>query len=163
MASGHKAPIRLLPDGSPLQNRLLTALPADLYTKVLKDLTLRKVVLGETLLDHGTVASKVYFPNGGVYSVTNQMRDGQLVEVATVGAEGMLGVSVFLGDTMVTGRSLQQVPNGLLPTMTVGRFLKYSAEPGPFRDVVGRYAQAHLLQVMQCTACNALHGIEERC
>jgi CRP-like cAMP-binding protein len=163
MATARKPHTRFLPDGVPLRNRLLAALPAELYARVAKDLTLRKVVLGEALLDHGVVASHVYFPNGGVYSVTNQMRDGQLVEVATVGIEGMLGVSVFLGDTVGTGRSLQQVPNGLLPAMTVRHFQKYSAEPGPFRDLMARFSQAHLLQVMQCTACNALHDLEQRC
>lgn len=163
MATPRKPTIRLLPSGVPLRNRLLAALPADLYGRVSKDLSLRKVVLGEALLDHGVIASHVYFPNGGVYSVTNQMRDGQLVEVATVGIEGMLGVSVFLGDSLGTGRTLQQVPNGLLPTMTVARFLKYVAEPGPFREQIARYSQAHLLQVMQCTACNALHDLEQRC
>ena len=47
--------------------------------------------------------------------------------------------------------------------MPVGKFLKHTANPGPFRDVVARYAQAHLVQVMQCTACNALHRLEQRC
>lgn len=163
MRTARKTSVRLLPDGTTLHNRLLAALPAELYAKIAKDLTMKKVVVGEALLDHGVVATHVYFPNGGVYSVTNQMRDGQLVEVATVGTEGMLGVSVFLGDALGSGRSLQQVPNGLLPAMTVSRFQKYSAEAGPFRDVLARFSQAHLLQVMQCTACNALHALEQRC
>jgi hypothetical protein len=47
--------------------------------------------------------------------------------------------------------------------MTVSRFLKHTAEPGPFRDLIARYSQAHLLQVMQCTARNALHNLEQRC
>jgi CRP-like cAMP-binding protein len=122
-----------------------------------------ELALGEGLIEHGVKVKDVYFPNGGVYSVTNQMRDGELVEVATVGTEGMLGIGVFLGDLMGTGRSLLQVPNGLLPTMTVERFRHYTATAGPFRDAVARYAQANLLQVMQCTACNALHNIEQRC
>lgn len=122
-----------------------------------------KVVLGEGLIEHGAPVKDVFFPNGGVYSVTNQMRDGELVEVATVGTEGMLGISTFLGDLLGTGRSLQQVPNGSLPTMAVRRFIEHTATAGPFRDIVGRYAQAYLLQIMQCTACNALHNIEQRC
>jgi len=79
-----------------------------------------------------------------------------------VGAEGMLGIGVFLGDAIGTGRASQQVPNGSLPAMAVTRFRELTAMPGPFRDVVGRYAQANLLQVMQSTACNALHTIEQR-
>lgn len=154
---------RLLPDGSPLKNTLLLNLPADIYAQVVKDLRMIDVTLGAALFESGVAASDVYFPNGGVYSVTNLMRDGELVEVATVGVEGMLGVGVFLGDMVGTGRTLQQVPNGRLPAMPVGRFTKHTQEPGPFRDLMARYTQAHLLQVMQCTACNALHRLEQRC
>jgi CRP-like cAMP-binding protein len=154
--------VPLLPDGSPLKNRLLGALPAALYADVVKDVRMMKVILGQGLIEHGVTVKDVYFPNGGVYSVTNQMKDGELVEVATVGTEGMLGIGVFFGDPTGTGRSLQQVPNGLLPAMPVRRFLHHTSAAGPFRDIVGRYAQANLLQVMQCTACNALHNIEQR-
>jgi CRP-like cAMP-binding protein len=154
---------RLLPDGTPLHNTLLHKLPAELYAHVAKDLRLIDVTLGAALFEAGVPAKDVYFPNGGVYSVTNQMRDGELVEVATVGVEGMLGVGVFLGDMIGTGRTLQQVPNGRLPAMAVSRFIKHTQEPGPFRDLMARYTQAHLLQIMQCTACNALHRLEQRC
>jgi hypothetical protein len=98
-----------------------------------------------------------------VFSVTNQMRDGGLVEVATVGIEGMLGIGVFLGDRSGAGHTFQQVPDGPFPSMKVRRFVKESATPGPFRDVLARYAQANLLQIMQGTACNALHGVRQRC
>jgi hypothetical protein len=118
---------------------------------------------GRTLQGHGTPVTEVYFPNGGVFSVTNEMRDGALVEVATVGIEGMLGIGVFLGDRAGAGRIFQQVPDGPFPSMSASRFVKESAAPGPFRDVVALYAQAHLLQMMQGTACNALHGVKQRC
>ena len=163
MASNHAGNGRLLPDGTPLKNRLLAALPEDLYAQVTKDLRMIKVTVGAPLVQLGVPVTDVYFPNGGVYSVTNQMKDGSLVEVATVGTEGMLGVSVFLGDLLGTGTSLQQVPDGLLPTLAVRRFTELVSPAGPFHDIVARYAQAHFLQIMQCTACNALHNIEQRC
>ena len=158
-----RASARLLPDGTPLRNRLLAALPQDLYARVAGDIRMAKVAVGDTLLENGVAISHVYFPNTGVYSVTNEMRDGELVEVATVGFEGMLGINVFLGDMLGAGRSLMQVPDGPLPKMAVGRFLKLTAEPGPFRAAVSRYAQANVLQLMQGTACNALHSLEQRC
>jgi hypothetical protein len=98
-----------------------------------------------------------------VFSVTNEMRTGALVEVATVGIEGMLGIGVFLGDRSGAGRTFQQVPDGPFPSMTVRRFVKESAAPGPFHDVVALYAQANLLQIMQGAACNALHAVKQRC
>jgi len=157
------APTRVLPDGTPLQNRLLAALPARDYARILKHLHMNIGVTGRTLQHQGRPVTDVYFPNGGVFSVTNEMRDGALVEVATVGIEGMLGIGVFLGDHSGAGRMFQQVPDGPFPSMTVGRFIKESATAGPFRDVVALYAQANLLQIMQGTACNALHDVKQRC
>ncbi len=154
---------RQLPDGTPLRNRLLAALPHDVYAAVAKDIRMVTVEVGVTLLANGVTTDHVYFPNSGVYSVTNEMRDGAVVEVATVGFEGMLGVNVFMGDMLNAGRSMLQVPNGPLPKLAVGRFLKLVAEPGPFRTAVSRYAQANMLQLMQGTACNALHSLEQRC
>jgi CRP-like cAMP-binding protein len=154
---------RFLPDGSPLHNRILAALPAATYDRMLRHLHMTTVVTGDTLQTPGRRITEVYFPNGGVFSVTNQMRDGAQVEVATVGYEGMLGIGAFFGDRSGAGRTFQQVPNGRLPSMAVGRFVKETGNPGPFRDIVGLYAQANLLQIMQCTACNALHDVKQRC
>jgi CRP-like cAMP-binding protein len=155
--------IRRLPDGSPLRNRLLAALPRADYDRILHHVHMRKVTPGVTLQAHRARITDVYFPNGGVYSVTNQMRNGALVEVATVGREGMLGIGVFFGDRAGIGRSFQQVANGTLPSMASARFIKETARAGPFRDVINLYAQANLLQIMQCTACNALHSVSQRC
>src|SRR5688500_5871281 len=138
---------RLLPDGTPLQNRLLAALPAREYARLQRHLRMTTAVTGHTLQAQGAPVTDVYFPNGGVYSVTSEMRDGALVEVATVGREGMLGIGVFLGDRSGTGRTFMQVPDGPLPSMAVGRFIKETAA-GPFREVVALYAQANLLQIM---------------
>ena len=71
-----RASARLLPDGTPLRNRLLAALPQDLYARVAGDIRMAKVAVGDTLLENGVAISHVYFPNTGVYSVTNEMRDG---------------------------------------------------------------------------------------
>jgi CRP-like cAMP-binding protein len=155
-------PIRLLPDGTPLQNRLLATLPVRDYELLQGHLRMTTAVVGRTLQAPGVPVTDVYFPNGGVFSVTNEMRDGALVEVATVGREGMLGIGVFLGDRSGAGRTFMQVPDGPLPSMTVNRFLRQTAA-GPFREIVALYAQANLLQIMQCTACNALHDVTERC
>jgi CRP-like cAMP-binding protein len=155
--------IRLLPDGTPLQNRLLGALPRADYDRIAPHLRMRPVSTGETLQAHRVRIHNVYFPNGGVFSVTNEMANGELVEVATVGREGMLGIGVFFGDRGGIGRAFQQVPDGLLPSMAVAQFVKETTAPGPFRDVIGLYAQANLLQIMQGTACNALHSVTQRC
>ena len=154
---------RVLPDGTPLRNRLLCALPAADFERIAPHLRLRSTAVGEALHEQGRRITDVYFPNGGVYSVTNLMRDGAMVEVATVGSEGMLGVGVFLGDRSGSGRTFQQVPDGSVATLAAGRFIKEAAESRTFRDLFARYTQATLLQTMQCTACNALHDVTKRC
>ena len=104
MAASTVPSTRLLPDGTPLHNRLLAALPTVDYARIQKHLHMTTGVTGRTLQEHGAPVTDVYFPNGGVFSVTNEMRDGSLVEVATVGIEGMLGIGVFLGDRSGAGR-----------------------------------------------------------
>ena len=163
MRSRTPSPGRVLPDGTPLQNRLLASLPTIEYDRIARHLRLESAVVGDPLHDHGRRIDKVYFPNGGVFSVTNRMRDGELVEVATVGREGMLGVGVFLGDRSATGRTFLQVADGPVATLAVARFVEETASSGRFREVIGLYAQASLLQTMQCTACNALHDATQRC
>ena len=155
--------VRLLPDGTVLHNRLLASLPGRDYARVLRRLQMLTVAVGEILERPEQAVSAVYFPNGGVVSVTTQMRDAAMVEVAAVGLEGMLGVGVFLGDRFGAGRMFQQVSDGLLPAMPVDAFVQESARAGAFRDVLMRYAQASLLQTMQSTACNALHDVKQRC
>src|SRR5689334_1443205 len=132
---------RVLPDGSAVRNRLLCALPAADFERIAAHVRLRSTAIGETLHEQGRRVLDVYFPNGGVFSVTNRMRDGTLIEVATVGREGMLGIGAFFGDRTAAGRTFQQVPNGPLPAMTVARFIRETAGQGSFRDVIGGYAQ----------------------
>jgi CRP-like cAMP-binding protein len=163
MASHYASDSRVLPDGTRLKNRLLAALDESQYARVLKHLRMLKVRVGEPLFQHGFPIVDVYFPNGGVYSVTNQMKDGSLVEVATVGTEGMIGVGVFLGDFVGAGTSLQQVPNGALPAMPARLFFDMVLSEPSFRDLIARYSRAYMLNVMQCTACNALHHLDQRC
>jgi hypothetical protein len=97
---------------------------------------MRSTVVGDTLHEDGRRINDVYFPNGGVFSITNRMRDGALVEVATVGREGMLGIGVFLGDRSGSGRTLQQVPDGPVVALAATSFLRETAIDGIFRDHV---------------------------
>jgi CRP-like cAMP-binding protein len=163
MRRGTRSSGRVLPDGTPLQNRLLASLSTVEYDRIARHLRLESAILGDPLHDHGRRIDNVYFPNGGVFSVTTRMRDGALVEVATVGREGMLGVGVFLGDRSATGQTFLQVADGPVVKLAVARFVQATAGSASFRELIGLYAQASLLQTMQCTACNALHDATRRC
>jgi CRP-like cAMP-binding protein len=154
---------RVLPDGSVVRNRLLCALPVADFERIAEHVRLRSTTVGETLHEPGRRVRDVYFPNGGVFSVTNRMRDGALIEVATVGREGMLGVGLFLGDRSGAGQTFQQVPDGPVAMLSAARFVKETAGCAAFHDLIARYAQATLLQTMQGVACNALHDVTQRC
>lgn len=158
-----KTSARMLPDGTRLRNRLLAALPASEYGRIAEHLRMQATVTGDALHEQGRRIDHVYFPNGGVFSITTRMRNGELVEVATVGREGMLGIGVLLGDRSGTGRTFQQVADGPVAALAVLPFVREAANGGTFREVMGLYAQATLLQTMQCTACNALHDVTQRC
>lgn len=157
------AATRVLPDGTPLRNQLLAALPGVEYDSVAEHLRVRRTETGDTLHEQGRRINNVYFPNGGVFSITTRLRDGSLVEVATVGREGMLGIGAFLGDRAGTGRTFQQVPGGPLAALGVSPLIMEMAVSRTFRELLARYAQATLLQTMQCTACNARHDVKQRC
>jgi len=156
-------PRRLLPDGTLLQNRLLASLPERDYGRLARHLRVESTLTGGTLHGDGRRIDDVYFPNGGVFSITTRLRDDSLVEVATVGREGMLGVGVFLGDRVGTGQTFQQVGYGQVVALAVSVFARETAVAGAFRDLVALYTQATLLQTMQCTACNARHDVTQRC
>lgn len=146
------------------KNRLLGGLPADVFRRILPDLITVPMKLRDVFHKRGQPIRHVYFPNGGVCSVTSSMKNGAKVEVATVGDEGMLGVSAFWGDgIMATGETLCQVADTSVEQMTVEAFRRELDRRGAFYEVVGRYSQGAQALMMQSTACIALHGLRERC
>jgi CRP-like cAMP-binding protein len=144
-------------------NKLLAALPAADYRRILPSLTTVVLKFKQVFHKHGDRIDTLYFPGGGVCSITNVMSDGRMVEVATVGNEGMLGITAFSGDGRAIGDTFVQVPDGEIQSMSIAAFKRELDRRGPFHDLMARYSQAHLALVMQSTACNSLHVVEERC
>jgi len=146
------------------KNRLLAALPADVFHRIVPYLTTVPTHVKQVLHKHGEPLRTVYFPNGGVVSITTMLLDGTTIEAATVGDEGMLGVEAFLSaDAVALGETLMQVPDTNAEMMNVEDFRREVAQPGAFRDLVGRYTQVVIAQMMQSSACNALHQVHQRC
>ena len=85
-------------------NKLLAALPAADYQRILPSLTTVPLKFKQVLHKNGAKIDKVYFLGGGVGSVTNVMKDGRMVEVATIGNEGVIGIAVFLGGSVLSAR-----------------------------------------------------------
>jgi CRP-like cAMP-binding protein len=146
------------------RNRLLAALPDADYRRILPELKTVPMALRHVFHRRGEPIEHVYFPNGGVCSVTAVMKNGAAVEVATVGDEGMLGITAFWDHGLMTaGETLCQVADTSAEQMTVQAFRKEVDRRGPFHDGMSRYAQGAMALMMQSTACMALHGVQERC
>ena len=144
-------------------NKLLAALPAADYRRILPTLTTVPLKFRQVMHKYGEPIDTVYFIGGGVASVTNVMTDGRMVEVATIGNEGMVGVTVFLGGTLSPGEAFIQVPDGNGQAMPADAFRKELDRRGVFYGLISRYSQAMQILIMQSTACNSLHTVEERC
>jgi CRP-like cAMP-binding protein len=120
----------------------------------------------QILLKRGEPIRHVFFPNSGVCSVTSMMKNGAAVEVATVGIEGMLGMSAFWGGDRMPGESMLQVAGTdgtSAERMTVEAFRRETDRHGALHAAISRYAQGTMTLMMQSTACLALHHVNERC
>jgi CRP-like cAMP-binding protein len=129
----------------------------------LPSLTRVAIKFKQVLHKAGEKIDRVYFPGGGVCSVTHVMSDGRMVEVATIGNEGMVGMTVFFGGEMAPGEAFVQVPDGEAQVMSAEDFRRELDRRGPFYQVIGRYGEALQALIMQSAACFSMHTVEERC
>ncbi len=144
-------------------NNLLAGLPAAEYKRLLPSLTTGPLKFKQVLHKHGSKIDTVYFPGGGVCSVVNTMADGRTVEVATIGKEGFVGVTIFLGGEIALAEAFVQVGGGTAQSMPTEAFRREIDRGGAFYNLISRYSQALQALIMQSTACNSLHSVEERC
>ena len=97
------------PEGhSPHQNHLLDALPASAYERLASHLELVPMRLGEVLYESGVQMRHVYFPTTSILSLLYVMQDGASAEIAIVGNEGILGISLFMGGETTPSRAVVQ-------------------------------------------------------
>src|SRR5258708_3549789 len=115
--------VRPPPTSERPKNRLLTALPAEDFRRLRPHLKTVPLVLKQVLHRQGQPMRHVYFPNGGVVSITTVLASGAQVEAATVGDEGMLGIEAFLSpDAIAHGETLMQVPDTNAERLSVEAF-----------------------------------------
>lgn len=148
--------------GLPTGNRILDALPQDDFDRVHARLEEISLPLKQNLHHAGDDIRNVYFPARGMISVVSVLRDGSSVEVGTVGDEGLVGLSAFLGKgTSPHEVMVQGAGSGFRAGAGVLR--DEFSRHGPFRDIVLQFTQVFLAQISQTAACNARHGLEARC
>src|SRR4030095_15626713 len=99
-----RASSRLRPD----QNHLLDALPKGDYARIAPHLELIPMGLGDVLYEPGARQRFVYFPTTSIVSLLYVMKDGASAEIAIVGNEGILGISLFMGGETTPSRAVVQ-------------------------------------------------------
>jgi CRP-like cAMP-binding protein len=138
------------------ENRLLASLPGGVREELLGRSERVALDLAARLFKANESISHIYFPLSGVISLVLRMSDGTVVEVATIGNEGLVGSPVFLGAGSGSTDAVCQVP---------GEVVKLPVDfiaPEPLHALARRYIQALMTQISQSTACNHLHSVQER-
>jgi CRP-like cAMP-binding protein len=144
------------------QNLLLAALPADEYKRIVPSLETIPLKLKTILHESGDPIEYVYFPGGGFCSMLTVLKDGSMVEVATIGREGMVGVTAVLDGNPVSSTSMVQGETDTCYRMKADAFRQEMERRGVFYELLTHYAQALVGFIMQSTACNAVHSVEQR-
>lgn len=145
----------------PFQNHLLDALPTEEYERLLPNLELVEMHLGQVLYESGGKLSHVYFPTTSIISLLYVMENGASAEIAVVGNEGILGISLFMGGETTPSRAIVQ-------SAGYGYRLKASLlkaefnRGGPMMRLLLRYTQALITQMSQTAVCNRHHSIEQQ-
>jgi len=149
----------------PTQNRnlLLASLPADEYRRILPTLSVIPLKLKEILQEPGGRIDSVLFPGGGFCSVVTVLEDGTMVEVATIGREGAVGVlGVMDGAVPAPSAAMVQGETATCYRMNAVTYRREMDRRGPFYELMTRYQYALIGTIMQSTACNAIHKVEQR-
>src|SRR6266566_3047854 len=148
----------------PRGNRLLDSLPAADRADLAPHLEYERLELKDLLLEQGKRIYNVYFPLTSVASLLNLVEETSGIEIATVGNEGLVGLSLSWGiDTLNPREFVQcQVPGDAL-VMDADTFASKVSGGKELTWLVHRYTQAFVTQIGQQVACNGLHTIEERC
>lgn len=143
-------------------NLLLAALSQEDFESLAPHLRLSRMVKSEPVFGRGLPSSHVWFPHEGVISIVAADADGETIEVATVGREGMTGVAQVLGSETMANEAMIQVP-GFASRIETAAFRAAVEQAPGLRRTLLRYVLAVMTQMSQNTACNQLHGVNIRC
>jgi CRP-like cAMP-binding protein len=146
---------------SPAQNHLLRALPASDCERLLPHLELIPMKLGDVLYEPGVRLRHVYFPTTSIVSLLYVMEDGASAEIAIVGNEGILGISLFMGGETTPSRAVVQSAGygfRLKAQLLKDEFHRF----GPMLHLLLRYTQALITQMAQTAVCNRHHSVDQQ-
>jgi CRP-like cAMP-binding protein len=145
----------------PLQNKLLAALPASDWARWQSQLEPVSLTLGKVLYESGGAMTHVYFPTTSIVSLLYVLEDGASAEIAVVGNEGIVGVSLFMGGETTPSRAVvQSAGEGFRMR---GQVLKDEFNrSGAVMHLLLRYTQALITQMAQTAVCNRHHSLDQQ-
>ncbi len=146
---------------SPRQNHLLDALPALEFERLLTQMELVPMPLGNVLYESGGKLDYVYFPTTCIISLLYVMENGASAEIAVVGNEGIVGVALFMGGQTMPNRAIVQSAGfayQLRGPLMQQEFDRY----GALMRLLLRYTQALITQMAQTAVCNRHHSVDQQ-
>ena len=146
---------------NPRQNHLLDALFVAEYDRLFNDLELVTLPLGIVLYESGQTLEYVYFPTTCIISLLYVMENGASAEIAIVGNEGILGISIFMGGENTSSRAVVQ-SSGFAYRLKSELLKKEFGLNGPVQRLLLRYTQALISQMSQTAVCNRHHSVEQQ-
>jgi CRP-like cAMP-binding protein len=145
----------------PKHNQLLAALPHDQWLRWLSHLEHVDMPLGQVLYEPGDILSHVYFPTTAIVSLLYAMQNGESAEIAVVGNDGVVGVSLFMGGDSTSSRALIQSAGGAY-RLSAEVMKEAFDRAGPVLHLLLRYTQALITQMVQTAACNKHHSLDQQ-
>jgi CRP-like cAMP-binding protein len=142
-------------------NRLLLALPVDDLERLMPNLEHIACQREQVLVDADGSLDYIYFPDSGVISVVAVYANGDIIEMATIGREGCSGLQALFGAKSSSVRLLVQI-SGTAAKMPRPAFARAIESIPSFHDLMIRYMQAFLEQVLVSGACNGAHSLKQR-
>lgn len=143
------------------QNRLLAALPEAEWARWQGQLEAVEMPLGQVLYESGSTLSHVYFPTTAIVSLLYVMEDGSSAEIAVVGREGLVGISLFMGGASTPSRAVvQSAGQGF--RLRSNLMLEEFNRAGPAMHLLLRYTQALITQMAQTAVCNRHHSLDQQ-
>jgi CRP-like cAMP-binding protein len=142
-------------------NQLLAAVPDAELERWLPYLEAVDLPLGRVLYESGTRLSYVYFPTTAIVSLLYMMEDGASAEIAVVGFEGLVGISLFMGGESTTSRAVVQSAGKGLRLSSQQMMLEFN-RAGPVLHLLLRYTQALISQMTQTAVCNRHHTLDQQ-
>ncbi len=151
----------MLPTQHPQRNQLLAALPVNDFAPIEARLELVRLSVGQMLYEPGSQLQHAYFPTTSIVSLHYVTETGASSEMAGVGNEGVVGISLFMGgDTTSSSATVQTAGFAYrLDCHTLQReFNRY----GPTQRLLLRYTQALMTQISQTAVCNRHHSVQQQ-